>query len=280
MQSLTEFLVLHSPIIVCDIGAALSENPTYQNLVKIGAARIIGFEPTQNECDRLNKTYGSPHRFYPHFVGDGKSHTFYETNFSLTGSLFEPNNALNGCFNNLAELMQPVAQHAVSTKRLDDVEELDDIDFIKIDVQGAELMIFQNAPRLLATTLAIQTEVLFIQHYKDQPLFADVDIELRSQGFQFHTFEGFGTRAFKPLVKGNNLNAGFRQFIWSDAIYVRDWMKLNSMSTDKLYKYAVLAHDLFNSQDLCHFVLAALGSREGTDIASRYLDFIGAKPRS
>ena len=276
MQSLTEFLTLPSPITVCDIGAALSEKPAYQHLVDVGAARIIGFEPTQKDCDELNATYGKPHRFFPYFIADGKPHTFHETNFHLTGSLFEPNNELNGCFNNLAEVLQPVAQHPVSTRRLDDIEEIDDIDFIKIDVQGAELMVFQNAPRLLATTLVIQTEVEFLHHYKDQPLFADVDIELRRHDFQFHTFQYFGQRTFKPIVYNENPNAGLNQYIWSDAVYVRNWLNFERLSSEKMLKYAVLVHDIFGSYDLCHFVLAALGKREGTDIGNRYQAFIGA----
>lgn len=275
MKSLTELLSLTSPITVCDIGAALSERPAYQHLVDVGAARIIGFEPTPSECQRLNDTYGAPHRFFPYFIGDGEPHTFRETNYSLTGSLFEPNEALNSKFNNLAELMQVVGRHPVSTKRLDDIAEIDDVDFIKIDVQGAELMIFRNAPQLLAKTLLVQTEVLFVHHYVDQPLFADVDLELRGHGFQFHTFDGFGSRAFKPLAKTSSINEGFRQIIWTDAVYVRDWMKLERLSVDKLKKYAVLMHDVMSSYDLCHLVLEELGRREGIDWALRYRERLG-----
>ena len=276
MSSLTEIVSLPSPITICDIGAALAEQPVYGALVATGAARIVGFEPAPAECDRLNATYGAPHRFYPHFIADGRPHTFHETNYTMTGSLFEPNNELNGCFTNLAELLQPVAQHPVETTRLDDVDGLDDIDFLKIDVQGAELMTFQNAPRLLAKTLVIQTEVLFVMHYKDQPLFAEVDQELRAKGFQFHTFEGFGSRAFKPLLNGHK-SRGFRQIIWSDAVYVRDWMKLDAIPDDKMLKYAVIANDILQSPDLAHFVLKALDKRRGSDWAPRYRALLNVK---
>ena len=281
MWSLTELLRPLTPIIVCDIGAALGEPPSYRHLVETGAARIVGFDATPAECQRLNDTYGAPHRFYPYFIGDGGQHTFHETNWNLTGSLFEPNNELNDCFNNLAEMMQLVARHPVSTRRLDDVEGLDDIDFMKIDVQGAELMILQNAPQLLAKTLLVQAEVLFIHHYKNQPLFADVDTDLRGRGFQFHTFEGYGQRAFKPLGNSGNVSNAFRQIIWSDAVYVRDWLKLDLLPTEKLRKYAVLTHDLFGSFDLCHFILETLGRREGIDWAARYrerLNVAGTPP--
>lgn len=277
MFSLTELIKLETPITVCDVGAALGESPSYQSLVDRGAARIVGFEPERTECERLNVAYGAPHLFLPYFVGDGRDQVFHQTNWNLTGSLFEPNRELNECFNNLVEVTQLVAKHPVTTVRLDDIAELDDIDFLKIDVQGAELMIFQNGRRRLSTTLMIQTEVEFIHHYKNQPLFADVDGELRAQGFQFHTFQGFGSRAFKPLAKTSSINDGFRQIIWSDAIYVRDWMKLAELSREKLQKYAVLMHDIMSSYDLCHVVLEELQRRDGVDWPTRYRERLGVQ---
>ncbi|MFM7793657.1 MAG: FkbM family methyltransferase, partial [Microcystis panniformis] len=61
---------------------------------------------------------------------------------------------------------------------------VDSIDFLQVDVQGAELNIFQGAQQIIKnSTLAIQTEVEFAPIYKNQPLFADVNSHLRQQGF-------------------------------------------------------------------------------------------------
>jgi FkbM family methyltransferase len=257
---------------VLDIGAALNERPPYQSLVDAGRARIIGFEPNPQECDRLNREYGEPHRFFPCFVGDGSTAIFHETNWSLTGSLYEPNSPLLEKFQNLAEVVRPVAMHLVSTTRADDLSEIDSVDFIKIDAQGSEHAIFQNASRLLTGTLLIQTEVLFVELYRNQPMFADVDILLRSKGFQFHTFDNVGRRAFKPLIANRDINSGVRQILWADALYVRDWMNLEELDAQKLCKYAVLAHDLLRSYDLAHLALVALDSKMGTSFAVTYLN--------
>lgn len=256
---------------ILDVGAALNEPPPYQSLVDAGRARIIGFEPNPQECETLNREYGEPHRFFPHFVGDGRPAIFHETNWVLTGSLYAPNSPLLEKFQNLAELTRPVATHSVSTTRIDDIAEIGDVDFIKIDVQGSELVVLQNALRTLAGALIIQTEVEFVELYRGQSMFADVDIFLRGEGFQFHTFNGFGSRAFKPLIIGGDINAGFRQALWSDALYVRDWMHLEDLDELKLRKYAVLAHDLLRSYDLAHLVLAALDRKTGGGIAAAYL---------
>lgn len=271
MWSLLEFFPEPLQFNIVDIGAALDERPSYQSLVDAGRARIIGFEPNAVECEKLNQRYGAPHRFFPHFVGDGEAGTFHETNWVLTGSLYKPNTPLLSKFQNLAELMTPVAEHPVKTVRLDDIAEITDVDYIKIDVQGAELSIFRNALRALSGTLLVETEVEFVQMYEGQPLFADIDTFLRGQQFQFHTFNGFGGRAFKPLILNNDVNQGVRQMLWSDALYVRDWMKLDLLDETKLRKYAVLAHDVLASHDLALVVLAALDRRVGGNHAVRYL---------
>lgn len=279
MWSLLDFFKEPFQINVLDIGAALSERPKYQPLIDRGRARLIGFEPHPQERERLQASYGTPHLFLPYFVGDGRAATYHETNLSLTGSLFEPNISLLEKFQNLAEVTTVVAKHAIETHRLDDIAEIDDVDFIKIDVQGSELPIFENATRVLSGVLAIHTEVEFVEMYKRQPMFADVDRFLRANGFQFHAFDGFGGRMFKPLVVDNDVNAGLRQSLWADAIYVRDWMQIDALSVEKLRNYAVLAHDVLESYDLAHFVLAALDKKAGSALAPAYLQRLIQPPQ-
>jgi protein O-GlcNAc transferase len=279
MWSLLEFFPEEFQINILDVGAALAERPPYQSLVELGRGKIFGFEPNREACEQLNREYGKSHRFFPFFVGDGRPAIFHETNWVLTGSLYEPNSRLLEKFQNLAEVVTPVAVHPVETTRLDDMAEIGDIDFIKIDVQGSELAVFKNASRALSSALLIQTEVEFVELYKGQPMFADVDTFLRASGFQFHTLNGFSGRAFKPLVANGDVNSAFRQALWSDALYVRDWMRLDDLSEAKLRNYAILAHDVLRSYDLAHLVLSALDSRTGENRASRYLGRLTEKNR-
>jgi FkbM family methyltransferase len=271
MWSLLEHFPEDFQINILDVGAALLERPPYQSLVDAGRGRIFGFEPNQQACAQLNREHGNPHRFFAFFVGDGSPATFHETNWAPTGSLYPPNSGLLEKFQNLAEVVTPVASHAVTTTRLDDIAEISDIDFIKIDVQGSELVVFENASRVLSGAVLIQTEVEFVELYKGQPMFADVDTFLRANGFQFHTLNGFNGRAFKPLVANGDVNSAFRQALWSDAIYARDWMHLEDLSEAKLRNYAILAHDVLRSYDLAHLVLSALDSKTGGRHATDYL---------
>lgn len=269
MWSLLDFFPEPLQLTVLDVGAAIGEPPPYESLVRAGRARLFGFEPNREECDKLNRSYGPPHRFFPYFAGDGKPGTFHETNWNLTGSLYEPNTPLLQKFQNLAEVMTPVAQHPVQTVRLDDLPEIDDVDFIKIDVQGAELSVFQNAVRILGKAVLIQCEAEFVPMYKGQPLFADIDTFLRGQGYQFHCFHTTAGRTFRPLLTQDEYGY-VRQLLWSDVLYVRDWMKLEALDEQKLKKCAVLLHDMVESYDLADVMLAELDRRSGSALAPAY----------
>jgi FkbM family methyltransferase len=258
---------------VVDIGAMDlgEERATYQPLLDQGLAIVTGFEPNEAECAKLSSTFGSAHRFYPFFIGNGGAARYYETSLTMTGSLFRPNKALVEHFTNLSKPLDVVAEHEVTTRRLDDLDMLGDIDWIKIDVQGAELMVFEGASRALSTALFVHAEVEFVELYEGQPLFADIDRHLRQAGFQLHTFDRFSQRAFSPLIVGGSLNRGVRQLLWADAIYVRDFLRFEELPDEKLTKLAVIAHDAYESFDLCYRALATLDRRSGSRYCDAYL---------
>jgi FkbM family methyltransferase len=57
------------------------------------------------------------------------------------------------------------------------------IDFIHMDVQGAELMVLQGAEDFIASVKAIWLEVSQIQAYKDQPLVDDINKFMNENNF-------------------------------------------------------------------------------------------------
>lgn len=281
--SLSTFIRPETRITILDIGASLTEAPPYEHLIHSGLVRVIGFEPNREECDRLNARYGSPHAFFPYFIGDGNPGVFHETNWFATGSLFKPNQPVLEKFISLYELVTPVAQHPVETKRLDDIAEIDDADYIKIDVQGAELLVFQGAERLLDKVMLLQCEVEFVELYERQPLFADVDTYLRGRNFMFMKFDYFGSRCIKPMMMNNNPYQGTHS-LWADAIYTKNWIDTTSYTTDKLIKLAILMHDIYNTADLAYYLLQHVDARQGTTYAPQYQQLLAtaaaAAPRA
>ncbi len=79
-------------------------------------------------------------------------------------------------YNNL-EVAMLKSTGTITTTSLDSFtrqNSVDEIDFIKIDVQGAELDVFKGATKALDNVVFIVSEVEFIPLYIDQPLFGDV----------------------------------------------------------------------------------------------------------
>lgn len=244
-----------APIRIIDIGAmSLGREQAHIKLLQAGKASILGFEPVAAECEKLNAQHPAQ-RYLPYAVGDGGEAELRECNYAMTSSLYEPNTPLLEVFQALAELTTVVKRTKMQTKRLDDVPEAGGVDYLKMDVQGAELDILRGAERTLSSALVVHTEVAFVEMYRGQPLFAEVDAELRRHGFMFHRFFGIAGRAFKPFVKDNKLGETISQQLWADAIYVRDLMRLDALAPDQLVKLALIVNECYVSFDLAAYVL-------------------------
>lgn len=260
---------------IVDVGAMdVGEVEPWARLVDSGAARLFGFEPNDDEYRKLT-TAGRPNTEYlPHALGDGAAHTLYVGTAPMTLSLFAPDPTVMQQFHSLWELCEPTREVPVDTVRLDDIAEVRPMDFLKLDIQGAELMVLEAAAAALADTVAIQVEVSFLPVYKDQPLFADVDTFLREHGFAFHTMVGVGSRPFRPLIKDADPSRGFAQVIWSNALYFRDttgFANLARENPDAVLKIAILAHELYGAFDLAAVALQHYGAAQQQGLATAYI---------
>jgi hypothetical protein len=271
-----DFLELETPLRCLDVGAmGLGDQADpWVRWAKEGCAEVIGFEPLQEECKRLNQQFahlGKAVRYLPYALGDGEEHTLHVTNMPMTSSLYPPARATVDLFPGLGELMQVERHEVLRTHRLDDLNEVRPADFLKLDAQGAELMVLQQAKATLADVALVECEVEFVELYEGQPLMADVDAFLRSEGYCFLKFTSLQGRPYKPLaMEAQSLNP-ISQLLWGDAVYVRDF-RLRAGWTDRQLKAACfLLHELYKAADLVSLLLTELDHRNGTDWQSLYL---------
>ena len=126
-------------------------------------AQIYGFDSPKN-CD-ITKAEFSVTRRIPcggsfqcigGLVGDGKKHRFfYNEKFPWISSLYKVKRRLWQHFINDISDFRAVN---VSTSRLDDLN-LGRIDFLKMDIQGAELSALSGSEKTLQSVLVVQVEV-------------------------------------------------------------------------------------------------------------------------
>ena len=270
MFNILEIIPKFPPIQIIDIGAMAIGDEVYAPLIQAGIATILGFECVQSECNRLNAMNRGTHRYLPHAIGDGRARTFHECNFPMTSSLYEPNSALLAKFQNLENLTQVVKKGNLQTHRLDDLPEANGADFLKLDVQGAEVDVMNGAERVFAEAVVVETEISFVPLYQDQALFADVDQRLRKSGYLFHKISKVSGRAFKPLLINNDPNHPMSQWLWADAVYVRDFMALGNLPPEKLLKMAAILHMIYGSFDFVLQALLAYDAKMQTGLGDTY----------
>jgi hypothetical protein len=176
-------------------------------------------------------------------------------------SLLEPDPRMLDVFTYYREPGQVVARNPLPTKRLDEIKEVDRFDFLKIDVQGSELSVFQNGVQKLSKTTIIHTEVSFVPFYENQPLFADVDRELRDQGFIFHSFMSLRPAIIAPGIVSGDLRFAINQVVEADAVYIRDYTRLECIPDEELKHLILVAHYCYGSMDLAVRSIEALQQR-------------------
>jgi len=264
---------------VVDIGAnPIDGDPPYKPMLAAGPCTVTGFEPQAAARGELLRQKGPLETYLPDAIADGGTHTLYVTRASGMTSLLKPDPRKLMQFNGFTDWGTVIEKVPITTRRLDDVEELGPVDLLKIDVQGAELMVFRGGRHHLGSAVAVQTEISFVTLYENQPTFADVDQELRSQGFIPHSLPAVKHWAIAPVIFGDDFRRGGNQLLEADIVYVRDFTYPESMSDEQLQHLAMIAHHVFGSVDLAYRCVSTLVQRQRviSTAASDYLQLAGA----
>ena len=256
-----------------NIGANDSDGhaPPYAGLLEAGDVDVVGFEPNLKALAELNARKGPCETYLPYAIGDGGRHTLNICFAPGMTSLLKPNPAVLKLFHAFSGWGEVLSTETLDTVRLDDIAETAGAELLKIDIQGGELMAMRHAEARLRDLLVIHTEVEFLPMYVDQPLFSDIDLFLREHGFVFHKFEPTVSRTIAPMLVNNDIYAGISQLLWADAIFVKDFTRLELFTERQLLSMATIMHDCYRSFDLALRLLTEHDARAGTRLGATYL---------
>ncbi len=251
--------------------------PFHQLVDLFPGSRVLAFEVDKNVCERLNKTCRPGIEFFPTALGrTEETRTFYNTAHPMCSSLYAPNEQLIRLYNGM-EVSYLASTGSVATVSMDhfaDQHGIRSVDFIKIDIQGAELEVFQGGHTTLKEVLATVCEVEFVPLYVGQPLFGDVCTFLDKEGLMFHKFRSISGRTLAPLVIRDDPNFS-TQHLWADAVFVRHISKLAELSSQKVLKLAMLGV-LYGSPDLTFLCLQHYDRQNGTRLQESFLALASA----
>ena len=251
MERLTEILQPTRLTAVVDIGAnPVDGDPPYKAMLEAGLCEVTGFEPQVAELQKLDRKKGPRERYLPYALADGTERILHVCELEGMSSLLVPDPAHLALFNLFPTWGTVKHQIPVTTRKLDDIAEITALDFLKMDVQGAEREVLAHGRTKLNEAVVIQTEVSFVPLYKDQPSFGEMDIALRNLGFLPHCVTGTKIWPLAPMVVGDQPNRGIRQLLETDLVYVRDFSHPQNMSAEQWKHLALVAHHCYGSYDL------------------------------
>jgi len=265
---------------IVDVGAnPIDGKPPYTPMLSAGLCRVTGFEPQKQALDELLKKKGLNENYLPYAVGDGKSHTLNICQASGMTSLLDPDPSTLALFDVLRPLAEVTEKVPLKTRKLDDIDEIKHLDFLKIDIQGSELAVFQHGALKLSQAVVVQSEVSFITLYKNESSFGDVDLELRRQGFIPHCFAEIKRWPISPCIVNNDPRRPLNQLLEADIVYVRDFSKPESLSDEQLKHLALIVHYCYKSFDLALRCVMLLEQRNTLPHCTReqYLDLLSSK---
>ncbi len=227
--------ILNEPLVVFDIGVRWGFQEHWKQLGSL--AQLIGMDADEQEIQSLNN--GSERvEFIPKALGAQNGYgTLYITQDPACSSLYPPDDRLIRNRPTL-DVTRLVSTKKVEISTLDDWAQkrgISEIDFLKLDVQEAELDILQGAEKALQSVRMLEVEVEFNPIYQGAPLFGDVDRFLRQRGFSLWRMKNYCHYSLPDknlqsvtaeTIKYDFYTAYFEgkqgQLYWADAYYVRD----------------------------------------------------------
>lgn len=214
----------------------------------------IGFDADKEECSRLNavieKDGSEPWKslkYIPTAIAskEEKERDFYLYKQRGCSSLLPAVEGFGDQFNR-GEYYEMDKKVTLDTMPLDKAavdHNFENVSFMKIDVEGAEIEVFEGGCNLLRDSiLAIRTEASFAASHHNQPMYCDVETHLRQFNFlPFRFLEMHHWRCFtrtKSLVDNScKFPFSYGQIIHGDMLFLKDFKCMPIETQDEIKQH-------------------------------------------
>ena len=202
----------------------------------------IGFEPDPIEFEKLKEDKNVKYYNYA-LYSESKNLEFNIARGGGKSSLLIPNEKFlekYSDYNNyVVEEKKPIPK--IFVKTLDELvkqnEKLDP-DFIKLDTQGSELEILRGSEKVLTEKVCgCLIEISFVETYKNQPLFREIDSFMEQKGFNLFDIKRY---YWKKDILYNYRGKG--QLIMGDALYFKKYEEIKHWSFEKVLRFITLLY--------------------------------------
>lgn len=260
---------LEDPVVIMDVGAAGGFQKYWS--VFGDKARFIGFEPNEEECQRLNALAAKNQRYYPVALSKTNEKRNYLLMSWPESSSFYP--ADMNVISRFPDEVNVIVRQEIEIQTVDfdtfaEEQNITSVDFMKLDCEGSELDVLKGAEKFLkSTVIGVHVEALFQRWRIGQPVFNEIDQYLRELGFQLYDLDFFrhARKALPPLVPDVGGLADYGQVIWGNFVYFKDAVQeiqdghIDHWKVARLLKLACFL-EIYSLQDCAIELMKVIGT--------------------
>lgn len=209
-EDIKDFVNKQNPVIV-ECGAAVGAMIDLY-LKQYSAPKIFAFEPQPQFVKLMKEKFKGQKNVKIHQMAVGnknKEITFNILNRPTASSVILPTVINKKYHGEQAEISKKIK---VKQVKLDDIIRSKNVDLIKLDLQGYEMEALKGARDLLKRTKILTTEVEFVEEYKGQSLFSDIDNFMRENGFYLYNLYELYTQNDGQLTAGDAVYLNSRYY--------------------------------------------------------------------
>jgi FkbM family methyltransferase len=265
-------LLKNDPLKIVDVGASGGIDPRWGKLTSFYHAVL--FEPDTRQYEILKSESGKNLTVLNAALSSEKSD---KINLNLckkqqVSSVYPPNIDILDKFQD-SQRFEVINTVTVATDTLNNQlrkNNVIEIDFMKIDVQGHELEILKGSSEYLDNLIGMEIEVEFLQVYKNQPLFCDIDAFVRKNGFELFDIRRYYWKRKESVHVGNQKG----QLVFGDVLYFRSpeqVLSILNITQEKIAK-AVYVYLAYGYMDLAQALVN--GAAETKKLDKKFLKTI------
>ena len=263
-------------------------NGTYPLPLKAGPLlkdfHLVLYDADDNCLQQMHKAQGDSEwgqlSIFPYCIGGETGQGLFHLNYHPTTNSLYPFNDIYQRYNmvdnpvygqyvlgDACKLIETVDLELFSLKDVLVKENISSLDFISLDVQGAEYdILFGSKDIIQEKCVGVQLEAEFVKLYKGQKTFFDINVLMEEMGFELLELESFGRFAPMPLPVGFR---GKEQPLYAEAIYIKSIDSLLKSGDDEQIYKAALFSLIHKKVGLCLKLLSSLSERfEERDFSS------------
>ena len=264
-----EIINTKEPIVICDIGASpIEPTPFIDDLMSSTNSILYGFEPNEDEYKKLIPTDNK--KYFNIAVGNGKVETLNICAAPGMTSILEPDLQYLNLFHGFAEWTKIIKKINIQTKKLDEINFKEKIDFFKIDVQGYEYEIINHGRKKIEESLIVQIETSPVPLYKNEKPFSYICSTLEELGFNLHMFNHIDTRCFKPMEVQKDTYTGINHLFQLNCVFIKNLNLIDTLSVEELKKMSLILFYSFKSYDLADMLIQRISEIESVNYIEQY----------